>query len=122
MNNLYEQKQRIWGGFNVTQFQTTASTTGSYSTPALKTTSHKIFVQRLKIVVLTGSAGKTLALADATTGVVLTPALDMSTGGTTYTFDFGPTGKVFTVNELLKATISAAGAAASVNIEGYTRT
>jgi hypothetical protein len=29
---------------------------------------------------------------------------------------------VLTVNELIKATISAAGAAASVNIEGYTRT
>jgi hypothetical protein len=121
MIDLYRQKQRIFGGFAVSHVVGTGDTTASFAAPALKTTSHILYVQRIKITVTTGAA-QTLALAGASGAPVLTPAMDMSTAGVSFTFDFGPAGRALVVNELIKATISAAGAGAVVAIDGYSHT
>lgn len=119
MNNLYQQKKRAAksGGFDMAINVTTAATTGNIAT--VKVAGLQFVVQLLSIYVLVGSAAKTWTLGDSSGTVALTPALDMSTAGVRYTLDFGPKGRALTAGDALKATISAAGAAADVQFEGY---
>lgn len=122
MHDLYAQKRQIFGGFIVTETITAADTTRAISLPALKSVLHKLFVQRIRWMVTTGNAGKTLVLSGASGAPVLSGAIPGDTAGTSGTLDFGAKGSQLVVNELLKATISAAGAAYVLSIEGYSRT
>lgn len=118
LDDAYQQKKKIHGGFITSDALSTAATTVNVG-PVLRSSAHSLWVQRIKVYVVTGSAGKTCALADNSGTVALTPALDTATGGVSFTADFGPVGRKLTVNEQVKATISAAGAAVHISIEGY---
>jgi hypothetical protein len=90
------------------------------TTPSDMPVQHQIFLQKGQVVVTTGSAGKTWQLQDgAGTPVKEAQAMDMTTAGTKYTFDWGPGGYALTVNKDLNVSISAAAAAADITIEGY---
>lgn len=115
MIDNYLQKRAIYGGFASTTELSAAAVTQVIATPK---TGKGFRVQKLTVVVTTGSAGKTWALA-GTAGVVLTPALDMSTAGVKHEFDFGPKGVLLAVNDTITLTISAAGAAGKVIMSGY---
>lgn len=118
MVDAYKQKQNIFGGFSLDYDMATTDTTKNFI--AAKSSTAKFAVQKLKVVVLVGNAGKTLTLGSQDGAVALTPALDMSTAGVEYSFDYGPKGKRFaTAGDAIKGTISAAGAAAFVCAEGY---
>ncbi len=117
MINAYLQKWAIYGGFSTTVDLTTAAVTVNVKSPESST--DRLVFQRLKVEVLTGSAGKTWAFAAASGSPVLVPALDMSTSGVVHEFDFGPAGVVFADNDALRVTISAAGAAGRIIMEGY---
>ncbi len=120
MIDAYQQKRAIFGGFGKVVELTTAAVTVSIA--STKVTTAKFAVQRVRVTVITGSAGKTVALAATSASPVLTPALDTSTAGVQYDFDFGPTGVVFpTANDGITATISAAGAALRIQLTGYYR-
>jgi hypothetical protein len=116
--DLYLQKQQIFGGVAAIYLLATTDTTKDII--AAKTATALFAVQKLNIVVTVGSAGKTLTLGSHSADVVLTPALDMSTAGVEYDYDFGPKGVPFlTAGDAIKATISAAGAAAVISVTGY---
>lgn len=119
LNSVYNQKKRTAksGGFDTAINVTTAATTGNLAT--VKVAGLQFVVQRLTVYVLTGSAGKTWTFGDSSGTVALSPALDMATAGVKYALDFGPKGRALTAGDALKVTISAAGAAADVQFEGY---
>lgn len=118
-DDAYRRKQQIFGGVNQTYIMATTDTTKNIVAPPVASVS-KIAVQRIKVTVTTGAAGKTLALGSSSGDVTLTEALDMSTAGAEYERDFGPKGVPFlTAGDSVKATISAAGAGAIISIEGY---
>lgn len=119
LSNLYQQKKRAAksGGFDTAISVSTAATTGNIAT--VKVAGLQFVCQLLRITVLTGSAGKTWTFGDSSGTIALTPALDMATAGVVYTYDFGPKGRALTAGDALKLTISAAGAAADVQFEGY---
>lgn len=117
--DLFQQKKRAAknGGFDTAINVTTAATTGNIAT--VKVAGLQFICQRISIYVLTGSAGKTWTFGDSSGTVALSPALDMSTAGVRYTIEFGAKGRALTAGDALKLTISAAGAAANVEFEGY---
>lgn len=85
---------------------------------AIHSTSHKIRVQRISVVVRVGVASKTWTISTST--VTFPPgAMDVSVAGTVYTFDFGPNGIPSAANEALNLVISAAGSAGIVTVEGF---
>jgi hypothetical protein len=126
MDPYYQPKIALSGGFETLVALTAAANGVTQVIAALQTTpssnpkQHYIHVQRLRIVVKTGSAGVTWTFQDgAGSPVTLTAALDMSTAGAVYTFDFGPQGKKLTLNKDLNVSISGAGAAADIFVEGF---
>jgi hypothetical protein len=81
---------------------------------------HKIHVQRIRVYVLTGSAGKTWQLkSSAPDAEPITPVMDVSASGVVLPFDFGPQGYALPAGRDLVLEISAAGAAATIEIEGF---
>lgn len=120
--DAYVQKRRCYGGgFVVTKSLTAAATTADIAIPAVRT-GKLIFVQRIRVHIQTGSAGKTLGLASSSgvAATVLLTALALDTASGVFTAaDFGPAGIPMTTGELIKATLSAAGAAVTIIIEGY---
>ena len=78
---------------------------------------HSIHIQRLRVVVKTGAA-QTWQFA-ASGGETITPVLDMSVAGAEHAFDFGPQGRKLPAGEDFNVTISGAGAAADVYVEGF---
>jgi hypothetical protein len=120
----YQQPKRAFsGGFTTTLHLGTGATTQTaiavkQTTPLYAPKKHTIHVQRVTLVVTTGAA-HTLQLRSGTTHTVITPAMDLTTAGTKYEYDFGPQGVAIETNENLEALISAAGAAVSLTIEGF---
>jgi hypothetical protein len=125
MDAYTQPKRALSGGFDTRVVLDTAAVTQNLivakaTTPAELPKFHAIHVQRLKVVVQTGSAGKTWQFGNpAPNATNITPALDMSTSGVVYTFDFGPQGVRLFAGRPLVVTISAAGAAADVYVEGF---
>lgn len=118
--DLYQQKRQEFGGFSNTNLLTTAATTVDLPLP-LPRAGKRIFVQRLRVLVQVGSAGKTVTFASSggAAGTQLSGLIALDTAGTTFIGDFGAEGIPMTVSEAVKATISAAGAAIAVHLEGY---
>jgi ribosomal protein L31 len=122
-NDRYTQpKKALSGGFEYSAALGTGATTltavtAKITTPSDAPMKHKIHVQRLVVIVTTGSA-KTWTFRSATTHTAIA-VLDMTTTGTKYDIDFGPQGIAVDINENLEILISAAGAAATVLIEGF---
>ena len=119
--DAYLQSRKANHGF---AFSTSIATGGTTSTLLTVSTEqslvHKIHVQRIRVVVITASAGKTWTIQDNNASpVIATPALDMGTAGVEFVYDFGPTGFSFTAGKNMTLTISAAGAAGVVIVEGY---
>lgn len=126
MDPYTQPKRALSGGFDTLVALTTAASGVTQVIAAPQTTplgcarKHYIHVQRLRIVVKTGSAGVTWTFQDgAGSPVTLTPALDMSTAGAVYSYDFGPQGKKLTLDKDLNVSISGAGAAADIFVEGF---
>lgn len=118
MIDAYRQKWTFGGGgWALTAHLDTAAVTQNVKAPKVSTLALR--VQWLKVLVITGSGGKTWTFAGSTGAPVLTNALDMSTAGVVHEFDYGPEGVLLGANESLRVTISAAGAAAIVTAEGY---
>lgn len=125
MDAYTQPKRALSGGFQKTlQLDASAVTqvlvTCPQTTPSDHPKKHYIHVQRLRVVVKTGADGITWTVQDANgTPLVLTPALDMSVAGAEFVYDFGPQGFKCTLNKDLKVSISGAGAAADVFVEGF---
>lgn len=125
MEPYTQPKRALSGGFDLAFALTTAAVTQSIilapqTTPADHPKKHYLHVQRLRVVVRTGSAAKTWTFQDTNgSPVALTPALDMSTAGTVFSFDFGRQGRKLTLNKDLSVVISAAGAAGDIYVEGF---
>lgn len=124
--NFYSQPKRApSGGFDkrfeldaaaVTQTLISAFTNKPAEVPRY----HSIHVQKLLVVVKTGSDGKTWQIRfTAPSADPITIALDMSVAGTEYAFDLGPVGAAGVAGHDLEVVISAAGAAADIYVEGY---
>jgi hypothetical protein len=80
---------------------------------------HTIRIQRIRITIITGAA-QTWTVKDKNgTPVVLSPAMATDVAGSTFTFDYGAQGLAATINKSVELTISAAGAAGIVQIEGF---
>lgn len=79
---------------------------------------HSIHIQRLKIVVKSGSNAKTWQFK-ASGGSTLASMLDMSVTGVVHSFDFGSQGRKLPAGENFAVDISAAGAAADIYVEGF---
>lgn len=118
--DIYQQKRQIFGGFSNTNILTAAAVTVDLPLP-LARAGKRIFVQRLRVLVQVGNAGKTVTFASSTgaPATVLCGLLALDTTGTAFSFDYGPEGLPMTVAEAVKATISATGAAFAVHLEGY---
>jgi hypothetical protein len=121
-----QPKRTLSGGFTKEFNLTTAATTQTLitcptTTPSDHPKKHYLRIQRLSVKVVTPSASKTWTIADSNgTPVAVTGALDMgANAGTVYSFDFGPQGLQLTLVKNLVLTISAAGAAGIVTVEGY---
>lgn len=119
MSSLYEQKKRVAksGGFSTAISVGAAAVTGNLAAP--KVAGLQFVCQRLTIFVQIASAGKTWIFGDSSGTVALTPSLDMSVAGVRFAIDFTSKGRALTAGDSLKVTISAAGAAADVEFEGY---
>lgn len=121
LTDLYQQKKAIpCGGFVKNLELGTAATTQDVLAPKVSTLT--IWVQRIRVHVLTGNAGKTWQFrAKTTTTTIFTTTLDMSTAGVTHLIDLGSKGKALPLGETLEVVISAAGAAGHIEVEGYYR-
>lgn len=111
-------------GFSTTVIVTTAGVTqnlivAKQTTPSDMPVMYTIYVQKLRIVVRTGAAQTWTIQDSAGSPVILVSAQDMSVAGIEFEWDFGPVGRAITVNKDLVLSISAAGAAGDVYIEGY---
>lgn len=126
MDAYTQPKRALSGGFDTAVVVGAAATgvvllvAAKQTTPSSNPKQHYIHVQRLKVVVQTGADGVTWQVQDgADSPLVLSPVLDMSVAGTVYTYDFGPQGRKMTLNKNLNVSLSGAGAAADVYIEGF---
>lgn len=118
MTNTHAQKWRAAanGGFSSAALIVAGDTSKTIKAPKLITLAFRL--QKLTIHVTTGSAGKTWTFVGSA-ATVITAALDVATAGSSFTFDFGPEGLALAVNESITTTISAAGSAGRVHVEGY---
>ena len=104
----------------VYNLSTAATTLDMVTVSTQQSLQHIIHVQSIRVIVITGSAGKTWTLRDkAASPVILSPAMDMGTTGVEVVYDFGPQGVVATQNKSVELLISAAGAAGIVVVEGF---
>jgi len=125
MNSAYDDLKSIASrGFNTKVHVAVADVTevliaALQTTPSDMPVKHTIHVQKLKIVITTGFS-TTWTIQDSNgTPVLVTAALDVSTAGAEFEFDFGPSGVALTLNKDLKLVIGAAGAVGDIYIEGY---
>lgn len=125
MDPYTQPKRELSGGFEKTLALDTSAVTQvivtcPQTTPSDHPKQHYVHLQRMTITVKTGADGVTWTVQDANgTPKVLTAALDMSVAGAIYKFDFGPQGYPCTLNKDLKVSISGAGAAADIELEGF---
>lgn len=102
------------------------ATTGPVTLVTARNSQYQIFIQRIKVSVVTYAA-KTFTFEDSTgtpvvIGIVSVPAAAPTAAGEqAYTFDFGPEGTALSVGMNFVLALSAAGAAARVHWEGYMR-
>ena len=100
-----------------------------YSTPnaliTAKSANHRVYVQKLTISITTYSA-KTWTFQDSAGTPVPIAHISMPAAAVvlpsesgTITFDFGPTGVALTLGKNFNMTMSAAGLAGVVHVEGY---
>jgi hypothetical protein len=125
-NDAYSQPKRAFsGGFDKRFVLTAADVTQNLiepftTKPIEEPRYHAIHVQRLVVVVMSGSANKVWQFGNAAPDATLiTPPLDMSTSGSVFEFDFGPQGVRLHPGRPLEVFISAAGAAADIYVEGF---
>lgn len=119
MIDLYLQKKRCYplGGFAVDLDISTAGVTQTVKAPKASTST--IIIQKLTVVVLTGSAGITWQFEGTAGTPDVTNPLDMSTAGAVFEFDYGPKGHALDAGDSLLVTISGANAAGHIHVEGY---
>jgi hypothetical protein len=132
MDEYYQRKKQFGGGFSVTipigVGDSSVTLRDPYASPSglaydpIAPGIYGLVVQRIEMVVVTGSGGITWKVEDDNlTPTQFTGAKSAATSNTRYTWDFGAEGVQAALNNSLVLTASGAGAIGYVVIEGYNR-